>query len=487
MNYRFKISAYIFAAVAFVAVGGAHAHADTTLGVTQITSVKTSAVSDNSFDNGWKWLFDVTIPSSETLLQMKFADWTNGTAILPTANNMRFYSSQSTDAYDSDHAVYVSSADVYGDALHIDADKDLNASLAGRQVQIAVETKVPEGTTNGSYGTSYGINTDVDPTNTATSTDGSSEVENTHLTVRKSSDNPDAGVLVADDQDTSDDFDVLAFEVKNSSNAYSDLDKLVIHVATSSASGSPAVNITDIIRRATLSIDGDDYNGDIDSDNTIHFDDLDTTIGGNETGEGILTVQLFGQENHYAASGESLQFSFDSSDLMADGSDIDGAVTGEIQTIVVNTGINVAGNSDNAVLTYNSDDTSKSFGTYTLKFDVSANGDDVYVPRSIATTSGSTTYAGVVVDPNVENTFSGTSTVSLTSTADTDGSFYVVHDGDTETFTAVTALDPSSVGFYAVGLDSVKYSTDADFSSLKALDLDQTDSDYRTDALAIQN
>lgn len=126
--------------------------AGTALGVTNITAVKTSAISNNTYADGWKWNFDMTVPVGEDKLQMKFADWTSGALSIPAGGNMRFYSAQSLNATSSDSAVSIDSSNSYGNELILDLTK-------GQQVQVNVEIKIPTGTTGGSYSTSYGIQT----------------------------------------------------------------------------------------------------------------------------------------------------------------------------------------------------------------------------------------------------------------------------------------------------------------------------------------
>jgi hypothetical protein len=82
-------------------------------------------------------------------------------------------------------------------------------------------------------------------------------------------------------------------------------------------------------------------------------------------------------------------------------------------------------------------------------------------------------------------------TTAITTTADVDNSlFYVVHAGDTETFTATVSINPngtsSTLGNYQVGLDKVRFSTsDTNLNSLQTLDIDQTDNQFHTDTLTI--
>ncbi|MEK7194903.1 MAG: Ig-like domain-containing protein [Patescibacteria group bacterium] len=124
-------------------------------GVTNITAVKTFAIADGTYANGWEWVFEATLPVSEASVSMKFADWVSGSNTIPAASNIRYFSSQSSDVFDETTASVIGAADTYGDPMNMNADLDL--SKVGRQVQIHVQVKVPVGSAAGSYSTSYGI------------------------------------------------------------------------------------------------------------------------------------------------------------------------------------------------------------------------------------------------------------------------------------------------------------------------------------------
>jgi peptidoglycan hydrolase-like protein with peptidoglycan-binding domain len=326
---------------------------------------------------------------------------------------------------------------------------------------------------------------------------GFDAAESGDITVRKSSDTPTAGTLVVDDTETSDEFDVLKFEMKNSQSADADLNEIVVRVATSTAG-----DIKNYIRRATLTVNGNDYSGDVSTtgDGTIDFDNLDETINGDDTTDFTLSVELYGANHTGFNLPQTLTFSVDSADVDAEGSDtgdtltgsdLTGSADGYVQTLALNGGITVEGNDMSSALTYNSNTPSASYGTFTVKLDVTANGDDVYVPKTIgSTTAASSTYNGVVVSEDMGTAVgAGTTTSTLTTTADSDNSlFYVVHDGDTETFTATVTINPSADGDFQVGLDKVRFSTsDSDLNSLQTVDVDQTNSDFHTDPLHIPN
>ena len=125
-----------------------------TLAVTQISASRTYATADNTYANGWSWVFSVTAPTSETSLTMKFADWISGSNSIAAASNIRFYSAQSSNATSSS-PITITAANTYSSAMTLNAD--LDANTAGRQIQVTVEVKVPTGSAGGSYSTSYGI------------------------------------------------------------------------------------------------------------------------------------------------------------------------------------------------------------------------------------------------------------------------------------------------------------------------------------------
>jgi len=149
-----------------------------------------------------------------------------------------------------------------------------------------------------------------------------------------------------------------------------------------------------------------------------------------------------------------------------------------------NGGVNAKGTGDTAVLQYDESNTSHSYGTFTLKFDITANGSDVYVPHSISTDPGSS--AGVIYDPDMDDSATGDVSASLTSSADTDSGSYVIHEGDTEHFTATITIDPSSAGYYQVGLSALQFSLRLN-GQLTELNVDQNNSQYHTDPLYIPN
>jgi hypothetical protein len=128
-------------------------------GVLHVDSITASAnnangVADGTYGHGWSYIFHITAPTNEPNLSLKFADWSNGTNILPVANNMRISSAQATITTPTT----LTAANLYSSPAIV-MTGDLDSNTAGRQVDVLVETQIPLNTVNGSYSTSYGINT----------------------------------------------------------------------------------------------------------------------------------------------------------------------------------------------------------------------------------------------------------------------------------------------------------------------------------------
>jgi hypothetical protein len=132
---------------------GGNVNDNGTLKVDSITVVKSNATADNTFESGWKYIFHITDPNNEPNIAMKFADWigaNNNT--IPVANNMRISSAQ---ANNGGATILLTGANTYTSPLTMTTD--LNPSMAGRQVDVTVEVKIPSGTSGGSYSTTYGV------------------------------------------------------------------------------------------------------------------------------------------------------------------------------------------------------------------------------------------------------------------------------------------------------------------------------------------
>lgn len=290
--------------------------------------------------------------------------------------------------------------------------------------------------------------------------------ENGDLNIQSSTADPDSAILVADEDDESDEYTVFAFEIENDE----DVDSLVTDV-TITATSSLGNNLTEnVVRSATLTTEDDEADCDIDNDDIV-CDDIDVEIAGDDSETFRLVVTL--DRN---ASG-TIFFGVVAADVEAEGvdsgddADVSGSQVSETHTIALNGIAVVADSTDSDTV-----GTNDTVGQFTITFDVTAMDDAAY----IATTSDNTGTPGVqyvIFTGNSTTTLTDTS--ALTSSADTDGGFFVVNEGDTESFTLTVSIDPAAQGTYSVGLDKLRFTDTATTTGLTVFEVDENDEDFR--------
>jgi peptidoglycan hydrolase-like protein with peptidoglycan-binding domain len=333
-----------------------------------------------------------------------------------------------------------------------------------------------------------------------TATFGFDAEESGDLSVRESDEDPDAAILVANETKNSEDYTVFAFDLRNKDDADADVTDVTIHVATSSTSDNTP--LSNIIRRATLKVAGEEFDGDINSDGTIVFNDMDdVTVGGNDTETFTLEIQLASQSGHYAATGNNLKFSVDAAndDIVAEGSDngddssVTGSYSGAQHTIAL-TGIVVEAVSTSA--TENNPTTGSSStdrGVFSIKFNVTALEDDAFIPNAVGTTSSAVTGTGVIYDPYINGAtttaFTGVTTTSLSSTAQLSGGYFKVPQGTTKQFTLNVTNDPATGAYLGIGLNAIQFgsSTSAFATQHATSTIDSKNADFRTDSVNVTN
>ncbi len=127
---------------------------DSALHVDSIDAQKTTAIANDTYEDGWRYMFHITAPNDEENLAMRFSDWVSGNSTIPVANNMRVSSAQAS----STGAITLTAANTYSTPPMV-MMTDLDPSMPGRQVEVLVEVKIPEGTANDTYTTTYGVQT----------------------------------------------------------------------------------------------------------------------------------------------------------------------------------------------------------------------------------------------------------------------------------------------------------------------------------------
>jgi len=125
----------------------------TPLVVTGTDTVSSTATADNTYANGWKWVMHLTVPDNEDAFHIKFSDWVmNSSTSFATANNVRVYSAQSSNANSQGTAI-TETSNGYSGWLYLTGDA--STTTPGRQIDLTIEVKIPVGTPSGSYTTTF--------------------------------------------------------------------------------------------------------------------------------------------------------------------------------------------------------------------------------------------------------------------------------------------------------------------------------------------
>ena len=279
----------------------------------------------------------------------------------------------------------------------------------------------------------------------------------------------DARSIAVSSTTETDGVEILSFEIELEGNSDVVVDDIVVDFATSTGD-----LLSDLANAAELVVDGDVIGSESittshNSTGVVTFDNLDWDVSAGDTIEVIVRVDMNELNNGTFAAGATLSASVDpdttgwdiedeeGDDLAA--ADKTGSASGEAHAFYGD-GINVAFVSatevDNAV-----DSTNNDYVTLTLKFDVTAFGEDAYVDKTVLETGVSNDGTALLVEESDGTDVAvGSSTVTITSTGDEGTETFLVEEGETETFTvkvivsndASATLDNTDVRFTMTGI-----------------------------------
>lgn len=306
---------------------------------------------------------------------------------------------------------------------------------------------------------------DIDFVDYATASD-------TEFKVATASDSPKKGIVMVDDNSSTDNVVLL----KGKITLKGDSDVLVDELPVNFDTADSGWDLDEILSSVTLKIDGEEYTESTipgSAEDDILFNNLDLTVGAGDSidfevladinsvedfGEGAMIRARMTNDNLVGADMEN-----DQGDQVPDG-DRTGSATGEYQELRTE-GIGltfVSASTDVAAGNSPSDD----LGTFVIKFKVTAFGNTVYV-SSLADSklSGVTTgKTSVVVDRSGTATVGGTS-VTLANITDNDmnaAGLYEIEEGTSETFEVTTTVQlpaAGDAGQYRASLGGVSWST----------------------------
>ncbi|MFA6077239.1 MAG: peptidoglycan-binding domain-containing protein [Candidatus Paceibacterota bacterium] len=224
------------------------------------------------------------------------------------------------------------------------------------------------------------------------------------------------------------------------------------------------------------------------STETVAFDNLDYTIDAGSTVNFTVSVDLNDIQSSTFDEGTTLKAELTTTlrdgasfvaenaqgDALVDATEKTGSALGEVQTFR-STGINV-------VLVGTTADVAKGLttapdvGTYTITFDVTAFGADMYIDGTKPTLTGEDSTTLTINDPGTSTqtaVITSPTGATMTGTVDTTSRFLVT-EGETERFTITSIVTPTVTGgLTAVSLTSLAYD-DADIDLVDATNIEYT-------------
>ncbi len=311
------------------------------------------------------------------------------------------------------------------------------------------------------------------------------------LIAKTSSDDLDATTLQVEDDQKSDWYTVFVFDL-DTDDSINDIELNSIKVNASTT----MVSYNTLVDDAELVIDG------------VTIDDVTVAYGDSATTSAVLTFDVDGDVmidagDRVAAElrlrfkslattteGATIQGSVSSlttSIVDAQGADdlangqLGGAATGDAHTLRT-TGIITASGDNSAVVT-TGDTAGDDYATFEVEVEVTAFEQDVRISTNVATSVAYTIVdgAGVVVG--------GTSTPVLTSTADENGGYFEINEGETETITLQVTFDATTAGaaarlvFGSITFDELGTLVTTDDTTQTLLPV----TDYRSDVVTLVN
>lgn len=258
------------------------------------------------------------------------------------------------------------------------------------------------------------------------------------LTIRTSSEDPDATTLKVEDDTRSDWYTVFAFDLEAGEGDI-DLNDVAIDFTSGTA------NVQNIVDDVMLVVDGeefDDYrwNGSGTFASTTFDVDGDYTVSDGDRVEVEVKARFKSANGSNYNPGETIRASVNGAQVEGEGADdltADGSATGDVHTLGVS-GIS-GSRGDRSAVTTVADGADNDYATFRVDVDITAFEEDAFIPENAIDA-----FTFEIQDASTGAVL-GTSTAttsSLTSSADTQGGYYRINENDTEEFSFMVTLNP---------------------------------------------
>lgn len=321
------------------------------------------------------------------------------------------------------------------------------------------------------------------------------EGANDDLDLESSDDDPDSDTLALDEDDNQE-YAIFAFDLsaEDSDNDIS-IDQLYVNVLV--GGGSTTDDVVDDFR---LELDGESFDAESYTGSTASVEDIEFDIDGDVEvpADGVITAILYAEFNDQESFGSATIVASTSPSTIdsegADdiaGGDVGGSVvTGETHTLRLN-GVDADFVDEDATEKENDDATNADDqGAFTLEFDITAFGDDIFIPfGATSTTDLNDGFEFSILDNN--NSLVAATSAQLTISVDVDDgdteetNSYKIDEGETNTFTLEVTFDPISSDSFKVRLDTVNFALTDVATATNAQDVSDLDIDTRK--LTVQN
>ena len=292
------------------------------------------------------------------------------------------------------------------------------------------------------------------------------EGENDDLNLESSDEDPDATTFALDEDDEME-YAIFAFDLSadDSDNDIS-LNDITVHVTIANQASLNA--FVDDFR---LEIDGESFDAESytgsGTEADVMFDiDGDVEIEADETVTAVLYANFDDVSSGFTYG--TIMASTSAGDIDAEGADdvtVDGSDSLEGNTHTVRlAGLDVEYVSSDTDIDENNDQTSADDeGVFTLEFDVTAFGEDLYIPFGAgSSTAGLGNGVLFTIRDNSGNSVDLTGATTTISLDVEDGDVeennsYKIDEGTTETLTLEVKYDPATTGAYRLQLEAVQY------------------------------
>ena len=354
------------------------------------------------------------------------------------------------------------------------------------------------------------VSTDDDSTEDLGSIDGSGEAlsasfsiemegDGDELSVRTSSEDPDATTIELEDDEKSEWVTIFAFELDaGDSDGDVTVNGLTVTVDATS-NGTLAASSSLFIADAMIVIDGEEYDdydlagSSMNDEYVFDFDD-EAMIDA----DGMATVEFKVEFKSLALANEGATVQASVVDTADAGTDVDvdaeseggedlavdGSATGEEHTLRTSGAILEAGDMSEVIKANTDTVTTDDEGVFKIEFDVTAFEDDLYVDdTALRGTVETDTGVNFQILSGGSATTTGSAIATLDSDAEMEGARFLVEEGSTETFTLTVEYDPAITGSYKLQLYSLNFNTvNADADKQQRANPEE---DFDTDSLTI--